>query len=233
MKLLKGVIRPGTVREVLQYGIIKASAPGLFSYEDDMENLPPIMPWQIGSNCNSFSQPKIYDEVWIINFADNPRQLYWFRKDSVENNENLLEENDNNIVPLTEENVEVVCNRNVAGEWATIYFSDGSGWVISKGEQILNLASDGSIKISTGMPNRSIIINNEGILIGGETNTHPIAKADKVEDVLYAICSLIGKIGKDALLNPYTTAIGTSIMSNLPKITEKIPNISSAHVFVD
>ena len=47
MKLFKGTIRPGKVMEVLENGVIKASSPGLFSFTDDPEKLPPIMPWQI------------------------------------------------------------------------------------------------------------------------------------------------------------------------------------------
>ena len=116
MKLHKAIIRPGNVMEVLENGVIKASAPGLFSFSDDPAKLPPIMPWQIGSNCNSFSKPKLYENIWIMNFLDNPRQLYWFRKDRVSDNSNIN---------ITEENVEILCNRDVNGEWATIYFSDG------------------------------------------------------------------------------------------------------------
>ena len=37
MKLDKGTIRPGTVLEILDDGLIKASAPGLFSITDDPE----------------------------------------------------------------------------------------------------------------------------------------------------------------------------------------------------
>ena len=66
MKLDKGTIRPGTVLEILDDGLIKASAPGLFSITDDPEMLPPIMPWFIGNNSNSFSKLKQYDEVWIL-----------------------------------------------------------------------------------------------------------------------------------------------------------------------
>ena len=118
MKLHKGTIRPGTVREILENGIIKASAPGLFSFTDDTTKMPPIMPWQIGGNSGAFSKVKLYDEVWIMNFTDNPRQLYWFRKDSISMNENLLDTINN------ESNVEIVCNRNIAGDWCSIYFSD-------------------------------------------------------------------------------------------------------------
>ena len=58
MRLVNGTIRPGTVLEVLENGLIKASAPGLFSYVDDPKMLPPIMPWFIGNNSNSFSKLK-------------------------------------------------------------------------------------------------------------------------------------------------------------------------------
>jgi hypothetical protein len=62
MELSKGIIRPGTVIEVLENGNIKATAPGLFSVTDDPNKFPPIMPWFIGSNYNSFSKVKQYDE---------------------------------------------------------------------------------------------------------------------------------------------------------------------------
>lgn len=224
MKLLKGTIRPGTVREVLENGNIKATAPGLFSFEDDVKMLPPIMPWQIGSNCNSFSQPKVYDEVWIMNFADNPRQLYWFRKDDASKNTN---------VNLTEENVEILCNREIGGEWATIYFADGSGWVIGKGDSVINIKADGSILLTNGMPHSTIHINN-GISLGSkDKSASPAAKGDEVEKLLSSICALLNNVATAALPNPYTAAIGTAIQTALPGITNKIPNISSAHVTID
>ena len=225
MKLFKGTIRPGTVREVLDNGIIKANAPGLFSYEDDVNNMPPIMSWQIGSNCNSFSQPKVYDEVWIMNFADNPRQLYWFRKDRICNNENIN---------LKEENVEILCNREVKGQWCTIYFSDGSGWVIGKGDSKIQIRPDGSIVLSTGMPNRVIDINGNGISIGSEGESkHSAAYGDAVETIMLSLCSMLSKVAQTALGNPHTAAIGSTILMNISSITDKIHEISSSHVTID
>lgn len=225
MKLFKGTIRPGTVREVLENGAVKATAPGLFSFEDDINNMPPIMPWQIGSNCNSFSKPKIYDDIWIMNFADNPRQLYWFRKDRIEHNKNI---------PITEENVEILCNRETGGEWCTIYFSDGSGWVIGKGDSKMQIRKDGTILLSTGFPNRSIDINNSGISIGSEGKSkHSAAYGDGVEDVILSLCGMLSNVAQIALTNPHTASIGTTILSNMTEITGKIPNISSNHVTID
>lgn len=236
MKLSRGTIRPGTVLEVLENGVIKASAPGLFSFVDDPAKLPPIMPWQIGGNCNSFSQPKQYDEVWIMNFADNPLQLYWFRKDNISLCDNLKEPNDdiNAPAPLTEQNVEILCNREVGGEWATIYFSDGSGWVIGKGESIIQINPKGHIMLTTGFPNRCIDINGKNISIGSaDVSAHPAAYGDAVTDVLFELCKLLQQTSIAAMGNPYTTAIGTKLMQGLPSITSKIPNIMSTNVTID
>lgn len=226
MKLSKGTIRPGTVLEVFDDGTIKASAPGLFSFIDDPNKMPPIMPWFIGNNSNSFSKLKQYDEVWIMNFSDNPRQLYWFRKDNVkDNSENL---------PIHEENIEIICNREVGGEWCSIYFSDGSGWVISKGESIIKIRPDGSILLSNGMPNRCIDINGKNISIGSENESkHPAAYGDKTEQVLMDLCILLNGIGMKAMANPHTMAIGLDLMAKLPGITKKVSDIASEHVTID
>ena len=225
MKLSKGIIRPGKVLKVLENGVIKAAAPGLFSFTDDPEKLPPIMPWQIGSNCNSFTQPLEQNEVWIMNFADNPRQLYWFRKDTVSNITNI---------DLTEENVEVLCNRDLNGEWATIYLSDGSGWIISKGKAIMQIRPDCSIQLNIGDEHRIIDINSEGISLGSETKSaHPAAYGDVIVDVITALTTLLKQIQMVAMPNPHTTAIATVIQTSLPSVESKISKIISPHVSLD
>ena len=83
MKLINGILRPGNILEVLDNGKIKASAPGLFSAEDPLELLPPIMPFYelMGGHANSYSTPIVGEECGVLNMQDNPLQLYWFRKD--------------------------------------------------------------------------------------------------------------------------------------------------------
>lgn len=233
MKLSKGTIRPGTVLQVLEEGIIKASAPGLFSPVDDPALLPPIMPWFIGHNSNAFSKLNQYDEVWIMNFADNPRQLYWFRKDNVTSNNELKVPGTDTPI-MQEENVEIVCNRDVGGDLCTIYFSDGSGWVISKGESIIQIRSNGSILLSISQPNRCIDINGESISLGKEgVATHSACFGDEVEDVLFSLCDLLNGIAIKALTNPHTAVIGTELLAKLPLVTKKIPNISSQNVTLE
>ena len=225
MKLHSGTIRPGTVMEVLENGVIKASAPGLFNFADDPSLMPPIMPWFIGSNSNTFSQPKQYDDVWIMNFDDNPRQLYWFRKDRVENNENL---------PISEENIEILCNRDVGGEWCTIYFSDGSGWIISKGESVIQIRANGSILLNTGMDKRCIDITPTCISLGSEgKSSHPACYGDVAMEVFNGLLALLKQIQMAATPNPYTAAIGTVLAANIPLLESKIPQLVSSHVTLE
>lgn len=225
MKLDKGTIRPGVVLEILEDGKIKASAPGLFCSNDDPALLPPIHPWFIGNVSNAFSKLKQYDDVWIMNFSDNPQQLYWFRKDNIKDNTNI---------PMGEENVEILCNREIGGNWATIYFSDGSGWIIGNGDSIIQIRPDGTIVLDTGIPHRCIDINGESISIGSKgTSAHPAAYGDAVTDIFNSILAALTSAAIKAMANPYTIAIGTDLMTKIPKITSNLSKISSSNVTID
>lgn len=223
MLLKNGVIRPGTVIQVLGNGQIKAAAPGLFSECDDANLLPPIMPWFIGNNSNAYSQPDIYDPVWILNFSDNPLQLYWFRREDSEVNLKS--------VPIGGKNVEVLCNKNVGNEYASLYFTDGTGWVISKGGSMIKINIDGSISLSANSAKGIIEVNDQGVSLGAyEKATHNVAYGDKIEVILTDLCMMLNGIGMKALGNPHTAAIGTDLLNKLPGITEQISDISSHYV---
>ena len=130
MKLSNAILRPGKVLEVVDTnGTIKVAAPGLFSDQDDPQLLPPVSPLLL-FHSNQYSTPIVDDEVWILNFTDNTQQLYWFRKDNyIENNKDIQEET----------NVEVLCSRESGAGWATIYFSDDSGWYIKNDKTFIQL----------------------------------------------------------------------------------------------
>lgn len=223
MKLINGILRPGIVLEYLGEGKIKASAPGLFS-EEDKDKLPPIMPFFeiIGSHTNSFSEPHINEEVWILNLLDNPLQLYWFRKDNhVENNKEIPWEGD-------QTNVEVICNRESGLGWATLCFSDGTGWLLKNDDSKLQIHKDGSIDLGMNIKNRNIHIDTNGVNIGSDA--HPAVYGDELESFLLELCNLLQSIQLSATPNPYTSAIGSTILSSLPNLRGKIPNIKSTHV---
>ena len=223
MKLVNATLRPGKVLEVLENGKIKAMVPGLFNSED-VEKIPPIIPF-FGHHANSYSQPKQYEEVWVLNLSDNPLQLHWFRKDDYIKNDSQL---------IKEENVEVLCNRESGMGWATIYFSDGSGWIIKNDESIIQVKPDGSILLSTPTPHRTIDINSDNISIGSPgQSAHPVAYGDNVQEALEDICGILRAIQTVTKSNPYTTMISTVIGSKIGKVEEGIGTISSPHITID
>ena len=165
MKLINAILRPGEVLEVLENGKIKASAPGLFSGSDDPTLLPPIMPFYelIGSHPNTFSTPRKGDEIWVLNCSDNPLQLYWFRKDSHIDNKEVFEE-------TQETPVEILCNVESGVGYASLFFSDGTGWVLKNDQSRLQIDAKGNIIMTNGFCNRNMIINGDGIYLGANVN---------------------------------------------------------------
>lgn len=224
MKLSNGVLRPGEVMEVLENGCIKANAPGLFSSIDSLESLPPIYPFTLGHE-NQYSSPKVGDEVWILNFSDNPMQLHWFRKDKYQvNNKDII----------NGENVEVLCNREIGTAWASIYFSDGSGWVISNDESIIQIDANGDIIISKPTPHRTIHINDDCISLGSKgKSAHPAVYGDELIKILQNIQISLELIQKTSLNNPFTAGIAAALNTKPIELKTLIPKITSPHVTLD
>lgn len=222
MKLANAILRPGKVIEVLDGGKIRAYVPGLFP-EEYKDKLPPIWPFFTNSS-NAYSEPKVYEDVWVLNFSDNPLDLHWFRKDNhVENNQEIIGEN-----------VEVLCNREAGMGWAQIFFTDGTGWIIRNEESTIQIRQDGSIMLQMDWPHRTIDINDKNISLGTEgESAHPAALGDKTQDSITAICGLFNVLSTVAKTNPYTMMMGTTIDALLPGIKNSIGPIASKHVTLD
>lgn len=225
MKLVNGILRPGEILEVLENGKIKASAPGLFT-EVDKDLNPPIMPfWElIGSHANSYSTPIVGDEVWILNLTDNPLQLYWFRKDDhVTNNKEIFDE-------TGAANVEILCNRESGIGYASLFFSDGTGWMLRNDDSRLQIFPDGHIELGMNWPHRTVTIDSEAIKLGD--GAHPACYGDEVADILLKICGLLQNASLAAKTSPYTMALAP-IFNVAKTIQEDIPGIKSPHVKID
>ncbi len=208
MDLSQGTMRPGRVIEVLENGCIKVEAPGLFS-EVDKETLPKVMPFFTGTN--SFSSLKVDDDVWVLNFDDNPLQLYWFRKDPVDLN------------GLNTKNLEILCRRKTNTGWASIYFNDGSGWVINKDNSKVQIRKDGSIMLDSGSPYGKIDVT-DGISLGREgKSSHPASLGDEVQKCLEEIISALEIIRQSSNMSAYTKPIGVALQG----IPEKLKKISA------
>lgn len=236
MKLADGELRPGVILEVLSTdGVIKAKVPGLFSAVDQ-EVLPPIYPFCVGSS-NSFSTPNVGDECWVLFFHNNPEQLYWFRKDHFSTNNGDRNKMGSkkiggNIQDQT--NVEVLSSRESGLGWATIYFSDGSGWIIQNQDAIMQLDPDGNILLSTGAPHGDIEISDDGIAIGTKGGAaHPACYGDRVADLFDNIINTLRAIQLASNSNPYTIAIGNAITKELSKYENDAEYIKSDYVTLD
>ena len=224
MNLRDCILRPGTVKQVLENGEIKAVVPGLFNI-NDIEKAPPIYPF-FGNQSNSYSYPNEGEEVWVLNVLGNNRQLYWFRKDDYkENNKELLQE----------ENVEVLCNKEFGGGlWASIYFSDGSGWVINRDDSRIQIKSDGSILLDSGFPGRLIDINSQSISLGSPGKSkHTAAYGDVVTDTMEIIYNMFNMIKEASKISPQTQGISVAIESQINQLNSIIPKIASQNVTLE
>lgn len=216
-------MRPGRVIEVLGSGNVKVAAPGLFS-EEDKENLPTVMPF-FGLHANSYSEPKVQDEVWVLNVEDNPLQLFWFRKDDRTEHNTDLE---------GEENVEILVNREAGTGYATIYFSDGTGWMFCNGKSFINIMKDGSILIDPDIDKRVIHCCGNSISLGSKGgSSHKAGYGDEISEALNMICACLASVRQAALTNPYTTNIAGAIGSTPDELNTQITKTVSPNVTLD
>lgn len=239
MKLSEGELRPGVVLEVLDnFGTITASVPGLFS-EEDKGCLPPISPFLIGQP-NAFTTPKVGDEVWVLFFHDNNRQLFWIRKDNTTKNNGQRNkkggpkssQNDGGI--QGQPNCNILASIENKSAWATIYFADGSGWVIQNQDIIIQLDQDGKMIMTNGEPHCTLEINDDGISLGSSgKSAHPACHGDKVVQLFDNIIDTLSAISTTAKANPYTAAIGTVIDQQLLKFKNDSQYIVSDYVTLD
>lgn len=230
MRLIHATLRPGKVLEVLENGRIKISAPGLFTDQDDLEKLPPVYPFPIG-HANSFSCPKKDEEVWVLSLSDNPLQLHWFRKDNFEENDKDLPIGDE------AENVEVVVNREYDdSKWATIYFSNGDGWIIREGEDgLINMRNDGSILLKTQYDKRIIDVCEDSIALGTEGKAGDSAMLFKKwkEWLQNDLCDTFFNTFVNVLnANPYTTSAGAGLKPLVEQLKQTGNDIESKHVSI-
>lgn len=216
-------MRPGRVIEVLGSGNVKVSAPGLFA-EEDKENLPMVMPF-FGLHANSYSEPKEQDEVWVLNVDNNPLQLFWFRKDDRTEHNTELE---------GEENVEILVNREAGTGYATIYFSDGTGWMFRNGDSFINIMSDGTILLDPGIDNRKIHCCGNSISLGSKGGSaHKAGYGDETRKALDMIQSCLAAIKMAAANNFITAPIATAIGSIPETLKTQITKTVSPNVTLD
>ena len=113
-----GELLPGTVVQVVdkEKGIVKCTAPSMFSVNDDPEVLPPIIPFAPSGHLGSVSTPEEGDLVWIVVDNSNSQMIYYIRRyaipDELSNIDSPREvffvRNDENGFYIEEEDVEFI-----------------------------------------------------------------------------------------------------------------------------
>jgi hypothetical protein len=244
MKLMSATIRPAKVLEIVEdgNGTIKVSAPGLFPDVDSEGNpidttlLPPIYPWPFGHHSNSYSCPKVDEQIWVMSFEDNSMQLYWVRKDDWIAEESLPENMQG--LPLTDEtqNLEVVVNREFEdSKWAILYFDNDDGWMMKKDEDgLINIRADGSILLKTNFDKRIIDICEDSIALGtegqAEDNAMLFSKWKEWADEL--LNQIKTTLTNAASANPYTANLVPAFQAMATNLQPKIDPVKSEHVSI-
>lgn len=227
MILAQAQIRPGRVLKVEdEKGTIKAMCCGLFSEEDDLENLPPVYPFPLGG-ANNFSSPKEDDEIWVMFFADNPMELFYIRKDN-------FPENLQDILSQDYEECEVLASRELATGMIQLYFTDGDGWIIRNIDSVIQIRKDGSILLDKGSDHRKIDICDNSISLGSEGGSaHPAALGDKIVNSMNILNNILNAISNTAKSNPYTAGLAMTIDMLRPVFEQSIDEIESQHITLD
>lgn len=237
MKLIHSTIRPGVVKEIIEdgNGTIKIIAPGLFTDADGLDVLPPVYPWPFGHHANSYSCPKVDEEVWVMTFKDNPRQMYWVRKDDWIAEDSLPSNMKD--LPITDEaqNLEIIVNREFEdSKWAILYFDNDDGWMMKKDEDgLINIRKDGSILLKTNFDKRIIDICNDSIALGSEGKADDSAMLfSKWKEFADELCNGLMTLSSTAAANPYTAPLAAPFQTLSQQLKSKIPPVESKNVSI-
>lgn len=222
-----GELLPGTVVQVVdkEKGIVKCTAPSLFSVNDDPETLPPIIPFAPSGHLGSVSTPEEGDLVWIVVDNSNSQMIYYMRRYAIPDELSNIDS------PR-----EVIFTRNDENGIYQLYWSSGDGIRLMKDGSSIRITPDGNIDIIKEGMNRAISISADSICIGkksddaGGVDTHA-AYGERVEEALEEIYNILMRMGALAAPSQYTNAISTVLTPEmLSSLSSKISKITSQDV---
>jgi len=224
MKFSDCEMRPGKVLKVIDnYGTIKASCAGLFSEEDDVENLPPIYqaPF-IKSSRFYYAAPHEEDLIWVIVNWDNPQELFYCFRDDMNDNSNSLDSGPKDIEIYAKR-----VDRNDRDKviFSTIYDSDNGYHIVNGGEGGSEIFIDNAQNHAIGLKHSSgigVYVEDKKINLGTKGGARykavcgePLISALKaIKDAFQAIANastLPHAAPIKAALTPYITQLNVAI----------------------
>lgn len=218
MELYNAYMRPGKIREVLdQYGNVRCSVVGIFSDDEDLNNLPPISPSPfIRFSSNSFIQPKVGDDVWVMLFRDNPQLLFYhFQGDARINNADDLDDE--------YEDIEILSKHN---DTSVFMYDDRDGWTLRHDKAFINLKDE--INISNGK--HGITITDNGLRLVGGKEDQPMVLGNELKECLQELCKVLNETAVAAMTT--SQAAGAKLSSGLFSVQAKLQKILSKNNYV-
>lgn len=212
MNLVQSYIRPGKIREVVnKYGVVKCSVVGIFKDDEDLEKLPPIYPSPfMKTSANNFVKPQVGDDVWVMLFKDNTQMLFYSFQ-GVTNEDELAPDYDD---------IEIISKHDNS----ILMFDNEDGWYIRNKNCFINI-SDDSVKIDN--QKYHISIDNDGIVIGDDSDSQPMVLGNELKDALKELCKCLQNTATVAMGNPMTIPIGTAISTGVLHFERKLQKILS------
>ena len=202
MELNQGYIRPGKVLKVVDnYGTIKCSAVGVFSAQDNIEQLPPVYPFTKSSNT-SFSKPQVGDAIWVILFRDNPQELFYMFQGDVKSNSG-------DILNNSYEDVEILSSRNSGA--SELKWSKEDGWNLRNNDSNINIDND--ITISKSSNTSQIYLDDNGIHLRNQEGVeeNQMVLGNHLDNLLKDLIKLLKELATTAKSNPNTASLGMTI----------------------
>ena len=217
MELRNAYLRPGKIREVLdQYGNVRCSVVGIFRDDEELNNLPPIAPSPfIRFSSNSFVQPKVGDDVWVMLFRDNPQLLFYqFQGDAKTNNAGDLDEK--------YEDVEIMSKHDDR----VFMYDDEDGWTLKNEGNFFNMGAD----VSLMKGNHGITITENGVRLVSNYKDQPMVLGNDLKDCLQELCTVLGETA--TALMTTSQAGGAKLSAGLLKVSAKLQKILSKNNYV-
>lgn len=201
-------------------GRVKAVAPGLFDTstmsEEDLFWINPFM--MIG--YQSFSKMEISSKIWILHNKKNYFE-YWYIP--------MFEINEHSPAAAIKTDSDIMLSRSIGGETVQMYYSRDNGFVISIGDNKVNLLPGGAFKILAN--GAEITADSDGITLSKkDAETYAATKAEPLIALLTSQCNWLMATGTAALLTPFTAALGASLISCSVDVQSQLQSIKSNFV---
>lgn len=217
MELRNAYLRPGKIREVLdQYGNVRCSVVGIFRDDEDLNNLPPIAPSPfIRFSSNSFVQPKVGDDVWVMLFRDNPQLLFYqFQGDAKMNNAGDLDEKYADVEILSKHDDRV------------FMYDIEDGWTLKNDGSFFNMGAD----VSLMKGDHGITITENGVRLVSNDKDQPMVLGNDLKECLQELCSVLSETA--TALMTTSQAGGAKLSMGLLKVSAKLQKILSKNNYV-